>query len=47
MTNYLSRSKNGKGEEEGIVVTISLPKDAMKKSPNPSAPGAHPTCRKL
>ncbi|KAF7110371.1 hypothetical protein CFC21_110487 [Triticum aestivum] len=30
VTNYFSRSKNGKGEE-GTVVPISLPKDAMDK----------------
>uniref|UniRef100_M8C3V7 Uncharacterized protein n=1 Tax=Aegilops tauschii TaxID=37682 RepID=M8C3V7_AEGTA len=30
VTNYFSRSKNGKGEE-GTVVPISLPKNAMDK----------------
>jgi hypothetical protein len=30
VTNYFSRSKNGKGEE-GTVVPICLPKDAMDK----------------
>ena len=30
VTNYFSRSKNGKGEE-GTVVPICLPKDAMEK----------------
>ena len=29
MTNYFFRSKNGKSEE-GIVVSISLPKNAME-----------------
>jgi hypothetical protein len=30
VTNYFSRAKNGKGEE-GTVVPICLPKDAMEK----------------
>ena len=47
VTNYFAGSKNGKGEEEGIVVSISLSKNVMKNSPNPSASRAHPTWRRL
>ena len=30
MTNYFFRSKNGKSEEEGIVVSIGPPKNVME-----------------